>query len=78
MKTFHGTEVYFVSFLNSALDGGEWSASRPGHYIPRERAPGTHLYPLHKRLGGPQTGLDTAVASVSVVLVHFGTCTFTA
>jgi len=25
-----------------APDGGEWSASRPGHFIPRERAPGTH------------------------------------
>jgi hypothetical protein len=27
--------------LTSALDGGEWSASRPGHFTPRERAPGT-------------------------------------
>jgi hypothetical protein len=24
------------------LDGGEWSASRPGRFTPRERAPGTH------------------------------------
>jgi hypothetical protein len=29
-------------YLISALDGGEWSASRPGRFIPRERAPGTH------------------------------------
>jgi hypothetical protein len=28
--------------LTSALDGGEWSASRPGHFTPKERAPGTH------------------------------------
>jgi hypothetical protein len=28
--------------LTSALDGGEWSASRPGRYTSRERAPGTH------------------------------------
>jgi hypothetical protein len=28
--------------LTSALDGGEWSASRPGRFTPRERAPGTH------------------------------------
>jgi hypothetical protein len=28
--------------LTSALDGGEWSASRPGHFTPRERVPGTH------------------------------------
>jgi hypothetical protein len=26
----------------SALDGGEWSASRPGRFTPREVAPGTH------------------------------------
>jgi hypothetical protein len=28
--------------LNSALDGSEWSASRPGHSIPRETVPGIH------------------------------------
>jgi hypothetical protein len=28
--------------LTSALDGGEWSASRTGRFTPRERAPGTH------------------------------------
>jgi hypothetical protein len=28
--------------LTSALDGGEWSASRPGCFTTRERAPGTH------------------------------------
>jgi hypothetical protein len=26
-------------FLNSALDGGEWLASRLGCFIPREKAP---------------------------------------
>jgi hypothetical protein len=29
-------------FLNLALDGGDWSASRPGRFNPEERAPGTH------------------------------------
>jgi hypothetical protein len=29
-------------FLNSALDGGEWSASCRGRFTPRERYPGTH------------------------------------
>jgi hypothetical protein len=29
-------------FLTSALDGGEWSASRLCHFTPGERAPGTH------------------------------------
>jgi hypothetical protein len=28
--------------LTSALDGGEWSASRAGRFTPGERAPGTH------------------------------------
>jgi hypothetical protein len=28
--------------LTSALDGGEWSASCPGCFTPRERAPCTH------------------------------------
>jgi hypothetical protein len=28
--------------LTSALDGSEWSASRPGRSTPRERAPRTH------------------------------------
>jgi hypothetical protein len=28
--------------LTSTQDGGEWSASRPGRFTPRESAPGTH------------------------------------
>jgi hypothetical protein len=40
------------SFLTSALDGGEWSASRPGHTLPRGKDP---LYPLCRRLDGPQS-----------------------
>jgi hypothetical protein len=28
--------------LTSALDGGEWSASRTGRFIPRETVPDTH------------------------------------
>jgi hypothetical protein len=28
--------------LTSALDGGEWSASRTGRFTSTERAPGTH------------------------------------
>jgi hypothetical protein len=41
--------------LTSALDEDEWSASRPGRFTPRERAPGTYW------LGGwvgPRAGLD--------------------
>jgi hypothetical protein len=56
MKTYGGSEyIYIHLFLTSALDGGEWSASRPGRFTPGERAPGTHW------IGswiGPRTGLD--------------------
>jgi hypothetical protein len=64
--------------LPSALDGGEWSASRPDR--------GKNLrYPLDRRLGGPQsrsrhcgedTNLDTTVTRVLVTLKHsFATMT---
>jgi hypothetical protein len=39
--------------LTPALDGGEWSASYPGRFTPRERAPDAHW------MGGwvgPRTG----------------------
>jgi hypothetical protein len=42
-------------FLNSALDGGGWSASRPGLFTPEEITPDTHW------IGGwvgLRTGLD--------------------
>jgi hypothetical protein len=38
------------SFLTSALDGHEWSASRPGRALPWGKDP---RYPLDRRLGGP-------------------------
>jgi hypothetical protein len=38
MKTYWRVEA----FLTSALDGGEWSASRSGRFTPREIAPGIH------------------------------------
>jgi hypothetical protein len=44
--------------LTSALDGSEWSASRPGRFTPRERAPCTHW------IGdwvGPRAVLDAVV-----------------
>jgi len=42
-------EVYLYSSMTAALEGGEWSAARPGHTLP----PGKTRYPLYKRLGGP-------------------------
>jgi hypothetical protein len=58
MKTYWGVEVYLHAFLTSALDGGQWSASRLGRFTPKERAPSTHW------IGGwvgPRAVLDTAV-----------------
>jgi hypothetical protein len=43
-------------FLTSALDGGEWSVSRPGRALSRGKDP---RYPLYLRLVGPRAGLDT-------------------
>jgi hypothetical protein len=40
-KNTYGGGGIAPPFLTSALDGGEWSASRPGRY-PREGAPDTH------------------------------------
>jgi hypothetical protein len=58
MKAYCGSGVYIHAFSTSALDGGEWSASRTGHFTPMEKPPGTHW------IGGwvgPSAGLDIAV-----------------
>jgi hypothetical protein len=44
--------------LTSALDGGEWSASRPDRFTPRERASGTHWI---GGWAGPRAVLDAVV-----------------
>jgi hypothetical protein len=52
-----GEEYSSYSFTTSALDGGEWSASRPGRALtPGERTPGTHWT---GGWVGPRAGLDT-------------------
>jgi len=43
-----GRGIY--SSRTAALEGGEWSAARPGHTLP----PGKTRYPFYRRLGGPQ------------------------
>jgi hypothetical protein len=58
MKVYWGSGGRSTQSLTSALDGGEWSASRPGRFTPRERAPGIHC------IGdwvGPRTVLDAVV-----------------
>jgi hypothetical protein len=52
MKAYWGVEVYHLALFDLGTEGGEWSASRPGRFTPRERAP---FYPLDRRLGGPQS-----------------------
>jgi hypothetical protein len=42
MQAYWGVEVYFHAFLTSALDGGDWSAPRPGRFTPKARVLGTH------------------------------------
>jgi hypothetical protein len=49
IKTYVRVEVQLHAFLTSALDGGEWSASRPGHFTPKERA-----FPRYPLDSGPQ------------------------
>jgi hypothetical protein len=51
-------EVWLHTFLTSALDGGEWSASRPGRFTPRERPPDTHWI---RGWVGPSAVLDAVV-----------------
>jgi hypothetical protein len=41
MKVYWGVEVWLHAFLILALDGAQFSASRPGCFTPRERAPDT-------------------------------------
>ena len=36
--------------MTAALEGGKWSAARPGRTLPPEKI----RYPLYRRLGGPQ------------------------
>ena len=43
-------EEQLYSSMTATLEGGEWSASRPGRTLP----PGKTRYPLYRRLGGPQ------------------------
>jgi len=59
MKVYWGVKIQLRAFLTSALDGGEWSASRSGSFTPKESAPGTHW------IGGwvgPRAVLDAVVA----------------
>jgi hypothetical protein len=58
MKTYAKVDVQIHVFFTSGLFGGEWSASRPGRFIPGERAPGTHSI---RGCVGPRTDLDDII-----------------
>jgi hypothetical protein len=54
-----GKRTYsFTHSFSSALDGGEWLASRTGRFTPMERAPGTHWI---EGWVGRRAGLDAVV-----------------
>jgi hypothetical protein len=55
INTYTGVKLQLHAFLTSALDGGEWSAARPGRFTPGVRAPGTYWI---GRWVGPSAGLD--------------------
>jgi hypothetical protein len=55
-------EVLLHTFLTWALNGGQWSVSRLGRFIPGERAPSTHCI-------GDWVGLRTGLDSVTKVKV---------
>jgi hypothetical protein len=42
MKAYWGSGGISARIIDLSTSGGEWSASRPGRFTPRERAPGTH------------------------------------
>jgi hypothetical protein len=55
MKAYVGVDVWIHIFLTLAIAGGEWSASLPGRFIPRKRAPGTQWI---EGWVDPRAGLD--------------------
>ena len=42
--------MQLYSSMTAALEGGEWSAARPGRTLPPRKT----RYPFYRRLGGPQ------------------------
>jgi hypothetical protein len=55
MKAYRGVDVQMHIFLTLALVGGEWSASHPCHFTPKEKAPNTHWI---RGWVGPRASLD--------------------
>jgi len=58
LKIYWGSGLQLHTFLTSALDRSESSASRPGRFTAGEIAPGIHC--IGGRVG-PRAGLDAVV-----------------
>jgi hypothetical protein len=58
MEAYGGSGGIGPRIFTSALDGGEWSVSRPCRFNSRERAPGAHWI---EGWVGPGAGLETVV-----------------
>jgi hypothetical protein len=61
MKAYWGVEVQLHLFFGLGTNGGEWLASRPGRFTPKERAPGAHW------IGdwvGPRAVLDAVIREI--------------
>ena len=52
MRVYEGIEEWLYSFLTSALDEAEWSASLPGSYTSLRKS---HRCSLNRRVGGPRS-----------------------
>jgi hypothetical protein len=59
-------------FLTSALDGGEWSASRPGRFTRGEKST---PYSLDRRPDGPQSQSWRGGEEKSFIIVSTGNLT---
>jgi hypothetical protein len=65
MNTYGGSGDRAPPFLLSALDRGEWCASRPCRFTPREIARNNHWIRGWVR---PTVGLDTMMREISLAL----------
>jgi hypothetical protein len=69
------TEVFLNRIMENEviqiLNGGEWSASHPGLFNPRVRAPGTHWIGSWV---GPTSGLDMVAKRKIAIISPPGNC----
>jgi hypothetical protein len=61
-----GIGVIALQLLISTLDGGEWSASRPGRFTSEE---GVAQYPLDRRIGAPSRSGHCGVKQILLFLL---------